>query len=202
MHALIQKPRTIARTVGNKLKMKTKILLIFTIFLYGCNEIKSSKSQKVSEDTTTVSESDSILNNDMNQQKAIASIIDDTLCSATLLRETFDKMDSLSSNDILLFVLTFDTICHYNVEYSEWSNELLFEIANKYPVKLLTQLDKRSLSSLDYILNEFSTPIHDGIYLDKTLEKIKNAVVPNNNVKSKVISALKKAIENETNNSI
>ena len=174
--------------------MKTNTFIIALLLItFGCTEKKSVKSEK--EQTDTVSADNSKVGSIQTQLPKF--IEHDTLCSIEILKQTYDHMDSLYSGEILQFILTFDSICKNNAEYSEWSNELLFEVANKYPSKLLEQIDRNSEVDLDYILNEFSTPIHDGIYLNKTLEKMKSVPIRENSAKMKVINAINRAIENE-----
>ncbi len=174
------------------MKTKTFIIALFVI-TFGCTETKNVKSEN--EQTGTVS--NDIPTVDSKQKELPKFIKHDTLCSTQILRQTYDHMDSLDTEEILHFLLTFDSICDNNAEYSEWSNELLFEVANKYPKVLLEQIDLNSEIDLDYILNEFSSPIHDGIFLDKTLEKIKSTPIKESSAKIKVINAINRAIENE-----
>ena len=179
------------------MKLIIRIIILLTLIV-GCTENNDQNSQQA-----TIMEDSIIQVESFNQLDSIdkvtnSSIVKDTTCSTQILRQTYEKMDSLNSEDICNFLLTFDPMCNSNAEFSEWSNELLFEVANKYPERLLEQLDKDSGISIEYILNEFSTPIHDGIYLAKILDKINETPVHENNTsKSRVSNAIMKAIENE-----
>jgi hypothetical protein len=47
-------------------------------------------------------------------------------CNVEILKETSIKLGRLSKQQMKNFLLTFEDSCEINVEYSEWSNELLF----------------------------------------------------------------------------
>jgi len=70
-------------------------------------------------------------------------------------------------------VCTFDTSCKNNVEYSEWSNELLFKVLEKSPTLLFEVMSAGQVNT-DLILNEIKSPLLE-INLQKLYDKVKVA---------------------------
>ena len=91
------------------------------------------------------------------------------VCTATQL-----NLDSLDKKEIEIFLQVITPKLRSNVEHSQWSNELLFKVLQKYPSEVLSILDSYS-SRIDmkYILEELRNPIHDLIPLDEVLRVVK-----------------------------
>ncbi|MFK7923730.1 MAG: hypothetical protein AB8H47_17355 [Bacteroidia bacterium] len=64
--------------------------------------------------------------------------------------------------------------CQSNVEFSELSNELLFELFASYPERSLEILEALHPQHSAYILQQLGDPIHEGIALEKTFRAIQN----------------------------
>ncbi|MEM9528550.1 MAG: hypothetical protein AAGA31_18190, partial [Bacteroidota bacterium] len=71
-------------------------------------------------------------------------------CSIEVLKKTSDALEKLSLSDVGKFLATFHQGCDTNVEYLEWSSELLFEVVQRSPEYLIELLDKNN--SLDKAL--------------------------------------------------
>ena len=54
-------------------------------------------------------------------------------CDLTIVLETSNKINNLSEDLILRFLQTFGKECKNNVEFSEFSNEVLFKVIQGYP---------------------------------------------------------------------
>ena len=109
--------------------------------------------------------------------------------SAPLL--TLDKnLDSLTSEMILDFLSVFSVTCEANVEFGQWSNELLFKILDRNPELTLMVLSDH-IDQLDTtsIYKELQSPLYDLIPVDSITSKIE-ALTINEQIKSSVLLRL------------
>jgi hypothetical protein len=100
--------------------------------------------------------------------------------------------------EVVNFLLTFDDECRNNVEYSEWSNELLFELLDKQTeliVKTIAHQTKRI--ELDEILKNLEDPVNDSFNVKSIITKV-DKVNFNPEVKNEIINRLKIA-DSKTN---
>ena len=120
-------------------------------------------------------------------------------CSTDVLRKTDSKLDQLDLVLVADFLATFHESCNNNLEYSEWSNELLFEVVRRRPDRFIELMGKNSSLRRDYIVKELASPIHDQIDVDITIEAMKELDVPYSaEWKSIIIEALETAkVKNE-----
>lgn len=117
-------------------------------------------------------------------------------CSSEILLNTEKNIDKLNLVLVADFLATFHESCNNNVEYSEWSNELLFQVINKKPGRFLELLMKNTSLSRDFIINELAHPINDGINIDATIVKIRDLEEPVSDYwKFKIIESLNLAKE-------
>lgn len=114
-----------------------------------------------------------------------------TRCDILVVKQTEARINKLKYADLHDFLYTFSKDCSKNVEYSEYSNEMLFKVLEKYPKELIDCMSKEKELNLDYIYSELSTPLLD-INAEIIYEKVQNAL-GNKYVKEKVLEALKKA---------
>lgn len=91
------------------------------------------------------------------------------------------------------FLCTFDPSCIDNVEFSEVSNAVLFQVFLADPGLCLKSLTDHSTYSTSYILEQLSEPINDGIDLQKLYSSVSN-VKGSERIKQRVLEALKQAI--------
>ena len=118
-------------------------------------------------------------------------------CSVTVLRKTFDKIDKLKERDIRGFLMTFDTSCDQYVDFSEWSNEILFDVLNAYPKEVLEVLEKeKSRLNIEEILTELSAPITDKVNVHELINRI-DQIKGNKEMKNMVIEYLQKTSVNK-----
>jgi len=111
-------------------------------------------------------------------------------CSIEILKKTAENIDQLEVTLVAEFLATFNRDCSNNIEYSEWANELLFEVANEKPDFLTQLLFKNSSLDKALIKHELESPIHDGIDLDETINKIEGTNSPIK-IKEELIESLK-----------
>lgn len=63
--------------------------------------------------------------------------VDTLKCNTEILLKVYQNKDSLDEETLHQFFLTFGEECINNAEYSEWSNELLFDILQLYPAQII-----------------------------------------------------------------
>lgn len=175
---------------------KTKITFILLILCYSCtNNTKDSNSlnqqKQIKQDITNVTLDK--INIDSEYQAYVKLIKEDSLkCNIDALIPIVKalKKKQLTDKQILLFLKSFDKLCNTNVEYSEFSNELLFGVLKWYPNKVITILEANKESiDINYIVEELKSPIHDEIDVKGTYTKVLNTNI-NNEFKSKILYSL------------
>ncbi len=112
-------------------------------------------------------------------------------CNSKILVNVTNRIDSLDYNLIHKFFSTFSDSCSNNIEFSQFSNGLLFKIISKYPefsLKCLTiekDLNTKSiLKELEYTLLDLNFE-----HLFENINNIKNYEI----MKKMVLNSLKKA---------
>jgi len=71
------------------------------------------------------------------------------------------------------FLCTFDKACYSNIEYAEWSNEMLFKVIDKATILFFDVLTNGQVENKDILLEEIKSPIKDYDY-QKIYNKIKS----------------------------
>lgn len=107
----------------------------------------------------------------------------------------FGKTDyNLNDDQILSFLYSLGEECKNNVEFSEWSNEVLFNIVLANPEIFLKVMDSYSTNiELDWILKELEDPISD-VIIKEIYEKINN-VNEYDSTKKLIIKSLQIALD-------
>lgn len=110
-------------------------------------------------------------------------------CDLEKLLDLSENLDNLTYKTVKNFICTFDTTCHNNIEFSEWSNELLFKLI-EHDVNLLNNaLNELGYKYVKLIGQELETPIIN-FDLKKIYILIKNSKGPKD-----IIEKEKKAIK-------
>jgi hypothetical protein len=116
-------------------------------------------------------------------------------CDINSLLELHENKDSLDYETVFNFVCTFDTICKNNIEFSQWSNELLFELIET-DVNLLNKvLHDLGYDYVKLISKELENPIVD-VDILKLYQIVKNSSGPKDMIEEEK-RALKKVAKNE-----
>jgi hypothetical protein len=114
-------------------------------------------------------------------------------CDIEIVRKTEKEIVSLTDELLKSFLCTFDKKCHLNIEYSEYSNEVLYKALLKQPQQVVRVLDSiySSGNDLSVIYVEISSPLLDYSYDDliMVIEKSEGSA----GIKKKIITALKRA---------
>lgn len=183
--------------------MKTlkTILLIALIFLclkckYFTNEYSNHNDANADASIYEILEDTSNVNNTphltQKMQNPTYMQVEDTIqCNIIIVRETNRNINNLEFSDVALFLQTFSEKCRNNVEYSEFSNEVLFKVLEAYPVEIIKCFDTCEKIEINFILSELSNPIHD-INITKIIE-ILNNVECESKYKAIIIALIEKA---------
>ena len=134
------------------------------------------------------------LKNKEGKDKTIEELVTDSTyakywCSIEVLKKIEKSLDELEITMLEEFLASFHENCKNNIEYSEWSNELLFKVIEKSPDNFLQLLFKNSSLDKGVILNELSSPINDNFEIDNLVEIIKKANAPEE-IKTEIIESL------------
>jgi len=116
----------------------------------------------------------------------------DYWCSIEILGETNQTIDDLSLIQVAFFLATFHKDCEKNIEYSEWSNELLFEVLNRQPEYFLQLLSKNDSLDKALILENLKSPINDKLNIHNLIDNL-SKIQDYAQVKLEVINALTRA---------
>ncbi len=95
------------------------------------------------------------------------------LCDIAFLNEINEDIENVSYSKIESFLLSFNYSCKNNVEYSEYSNEILFNLLSKQTSQVIDVLIKNKNLNKSAILEEISSPISDIIDIDALISKIR-----------------------------
>jgi len=133
------------------------------------------------------------------------SMLSSTLCGQSTTKCDMAKLLDVSKNvgkvthqEMVDFLLTFGEECQNNVEYSEWSNELLFELLDKQTELIVkTIAHQTKVIELAAILKNLEEPIQDRFNLKAINDKVEK-VKFDPDVKKEIINRLKIA-ESKTN---
>lgn len=116
-------------------------------------------------------------------------------CDRTILLGTSKKIGQLTQNEVENFLSTFGYECKDNAEFSEWSNELLFEVLDRQTEVTIKTMEKvESKIEIDVILAELSAPVNDGINLKILISKVEKIKI-NDQLKKEILARLKIADE-------
>ncbi len=168
--------------------MKT-VFLIFYISLLSCSQNDSVNPKPILMVEKRIIEDKINITYGKFQDSKNVTQLDTIRCNINLVAKLSLSIDNPEDKDILNFLLTFSESCNSNIEYSEFSNEILFDLLFHYPNKVVTYLSNDKVNS-QIILTEFESPINDKYNIDdilKTVEKTDEC-----QMKKKVIEHLRK----------
>jgi len=80
-------------------------------------------------------------------------------CDVEQLVSIHENIDSIDCSQIISFLCTFDKSCENNVEFSEWSNELLFKVIHNYTQVYFDIITSEKISNQEAIFKEFDSPL-------------------------------------------
>lgn len=114
-------------------------------------------------------------------------------CSLEVLRVTTKKLDNLSTSDIRRFLVSLNTRCVAQAEFSDWHNELLFEVLSRYTNKTL-RLVERTLNQTrrNAVYMELSSPVSEDVDPVILIEKV-NTSPDGLRIRQQIVESLEKA---------
>ncbi len=84
-----------------------------------------------------------------------------TPCNIETLKKIDQNLNSLTESGIIEFLGTFSDMCDNNVEFSEWSNELLFKVIRKNVTLYMKAFHTRGLANIEAVMKEIENPLYD-----------------------------------------
>lgn len=163
-----------------------RLLLIISILLASCgpsNPNNSTKSvdfheHKGEENTPRAKDSISLILE-----------IDEAKCNVNVVRTMYQSLDNPRKELINLFLLSFSDECSSNVEYSEFSNETLFELITRHPALFINVLSMND-HDLKQIVQVLKNPINDTFSSKEIINIISG--LPKDPIQMELISMLSK----------
>ena len=97
-------------------------------------------------------------------------------CNIDFVLEIHENLDSLTVKKIIEFLKVFSIECRNNVEFSEFSNEVLFEVMDRQPDNFIKAICETQ-ADIEYqiIYDEIKSPLHDLIPLDKIKKGVESS---------------------------
>ncbi len=190
-------------------------LVIALIFWSGCKNFNSEKTTEkdiiTEEDQQELGEllsSETIANEDSLSGKAVTASIENESpelisyevdkrecekCDGQKVHVVSQSMDDLNYQLIYDLLCTFDESCSKNVEYSEFSNEVLYKVLSKHPKAIVELISDSPELDSECIYKQISFPLLDYDYsaIINSLEEIEG----DEKVKILIINSLQKAID-------
>lgn len=112
-------------------------------------------------------------------------------CDFEKLGDVGANIHALDYQKIYSFLCTIDSSCFKNVEFSEYSNELLFKLVEHYPGDFVEILSSYPELQKKYLFHELSAPL-----MNNDIAGIQKAISNTDGdekVKGKILNALKQA---------
>jgi hypothetical protein len=111
-------------------------------------------------------------------------------CNLDLLLQLNQHIDTITTNELVSFLNTFDDSCIDNIEFYEVRNELLFTLlTSHYASQIIIILTHNKNIKLQNILFAIENPIDDSIDVKKTLHNV-TKVKNENCIKKTIINSL------------
>lgn len=115
-------------------------------------------------------------------------------CDVETVLFTRSNAGQLNQGNIRDFLQTFSKECENNIEFEEFSNEVLFLVLDKQTRLVLTTIEKEKRQiELNEILSILSSPVNDGIDVKGLIPKVESAKF-DGRLKKQVLDSLKVAL--------
>ncbi|WP_339810229.1 hypothetical protein [uncultured Imperialibacter sp.] len=113
-------------------------------------------------------------------------------CNTEAILYVYENIDSLSVDAIDIFLAAFSDECDINVEFSEFSQEMIFDVFARYPQDIVALLSKNDYD-MAALTDELESPLLDPV-IRPIISGIEQTGVHNPKVDS-VLAALERANE-------
>lgn len=152
------------------------IILITTGFFSSCScqQGESNNSNVELQEIKIEQVKSSISMNDVKVEEKFTEYNDSLRCNIDFIVKLSNVMNNPSDKDILNFLYTFDESCNNNVEYLEFSNEILFQSLYEHPQQVLKLLSHKNVN-INLILEELKTPINDKYNIKDIIREVNKA---------------------------
>lgn len=168
------------------------ILIQIILFTLSCTNNSNKNELENSEmDSVNISRAESEVSETHSKVQVIENrkMIPEGRCDINTILRTKNRIENLTDDDVYTFLFTFSEDCKNNVEFGEFSNEVLFEVVLKYSDIISNNLKKDSIYQ-DVILNELANPIMEMESMDTIIEAI-NSLDVTKQAKQDVITSFK-----------
>lgn len=116
-------------------------------------------------------------------------------CDIEKVKIVNDNIDKLTFQMVKDFLCTFDNSCGANIEYSEWSNEILYKLLDKNPDLVFKVLEQNNFDNIKTLLDEIENPIHEFDY-QRIYEKVSD-LKTKSDIKGRVLKSLELASDKQ-----
>ena len=113
-------------------------------------------------------------------------------CSIGILVDIDTNKNNLTELAVSKFICTFSISCKNNVEFMEYSNEIIFFILANKTDYFLSELSKKSKTYINFVYEQLSSPLNDyDLYILE--QKIKDSKSGTVELRNKMVEALLRA---------
>jgi hemerythrin-like domain-containing protein len=151
-----------------------KILFPALIILLGL--LIGSKNKPTSQKEVPIT-SDNITTFEPKDSTILSKELDSVIlkCNVDIVLRVQNHLDSLSVKEIIQFLKVFSIGCRNNIEFSEFSNEVLFEVMDRQPKRFIEAICETH-TDIEYkaIYKQIKSPLYDLIPLDKIKKSVKS----------------------------
>lgn len=179
--------------------MKTYFLITIILFsqlLLSCNGGKQAKGKQTT-NTDTDNQKVEVVTEAETEVEIEETQVDAMCDSCTAVKFRYIKLetDKLEENDIYEFLLCCNKSCAIDVEFSEFSNFLVFHLLENRPNLTITVMENNvDELPMDYIKEMIESPISDRINLQKIYLKVEK-LESTSEIKDIILAAIKTAID-------
>jgi len=107
------------------------------------------------------------------------NVLPNETCDIDKLSSISENIQDIDSSEVREFLSLFSITCNDNIEFSEFRNEILFEILEKRPSFILSELLLCDSLTLKNLLHEIENPISDEFSIEKIYCSIKGIKLKN-----------------------
>ncbi len=175
--------------------MKKGITFIFFLLIvFSCKQKQTENNyENIEISEPKIEKAEEILKekeiSDQNQDCDINTLV--------MINSILENGTELNDQNFTDFFANMNPECSNNVEYSEFSNEMIYKTLESNPKKFVVFLGRVSKKKeiLEFVLTQLRNPIHDGIDLNAIYKRLDKTETEDAKTKELVSESIKKAIE-------
>jgi len=155
--------------------------LFFFSFLFFCSCKQEQKTNQIEKPKVEI-------------EKKVEEILNDNKkCDIRKVVSLKKTLPDASKEFIEAFLSTISVDCKNNVEFIQFSNEVLFEVLYSKPMDVISIMEKENIIDKNEIYRMLENPINDAVNLKKMINNI-NKLEIQGTVKKEILEALQKAL--------